>query len=178
MAAALLSLSLPTISSSYNASKEGYGDGHNFVLERAVDYIKKKKSSLAKDWPLDQFLPDLLYGSWYADHSGPRCEWAYPNWKDEFPWFHIEKRGYGCDMIHHYGRVGDLHTELGLKVANTGEYATPYYAKVLFDQAIKFWPGGIVPELSSLPWKNAGYTEDVVGSLNKRYLGRCACPRI
>lgn len=159
----VLSLGRLTICNAYHTEQSGYDKGHNFIIEKAVKYIENKETSPGKDFALRQFLPDLVYGSWYADHydfgkGTDDCHWDYV----------IDSKTYRCDMIHHYGQVGeDLTVDVEFwgqswsktKVGNTGEIAAPYYSKVLFDQAIKFWPDGEVPELSELPHKYAGYIQ-------------------
>jgi hypothetical protein len=158
----------------YSTKESGYAKGHNFIIKKAVEYIQKKETSPAKDYPLDEYLPDLVFGSWYADNYDYGRHTDDCRWYIEFVVAQVEIKKYRCDMIHHYGLVGKkLRAEkwgITVDAGNTGQIAAPNYSRVLFEQAIKFWPGGVIPELSSLPRKYAGYIE---APLDRDDLGEC-----
>lgn len=137
--------------------------GHNFMIKKAVEYLKDQQSfSFAGDWPLDTYLEWLIWGSWYADNTELECSWSYI----------FDSQTYRCDQIHHYGYVGDVTTEFGIEAANTGEFAAPYYSQILYDQAFKFWPGGSKPSLSELPLKDGGEISAVnTTELGETYVG-------
>lgn len=164
----IVSLGTSNTCYSYGTSKIGYEKGHNFIIKKAIDYLKAKRSHAA-DRPLYKYLPWLVEGSWYADHTPLDCTWGV-----SFPLSIVfDSKTYTCDQLHHYGEVGDIRTEASSKVANTGDFAAPYYAKVLFDQAIKFWPGGVKPSLAELPLKD-GVTITLPGiekDLGKTFVG-------
>ena len=150
----------------YGVAETGYEKGHNIIIKKAVEYLKNKESP-AVDWHIDQALPSLIKGSYYADNTGLPCKWDYV----------VDEKRYDCDTIHHYGYVGDIRGPgrfgIYIKVANTGEFAAPDYAQVLFDQALKFWPGGEKPSLNQLPQKDGG-TINIIGdskSLGKTHIG-------
>ncbi len=121
--------------------------GHRWIIKKAIEYLKDQKSPVASEFPLDDYLPWLIEGVDYADQAADiRCEWK---------WFNESN----CDTIHHYGHIDAIDTALGFTVAHPGEFAAPDYAEVLFEQAIKFWPGGLEPSLSDLPRKDAGQVQ-------------------
>jgi hypothetical protein len=131
---------------------------HEWIIEKAVEFVKSKSDGVAKKYPLDNYLPRLYFGSSYADGTDVTCTWIYPGGS--------EKKS--CDTIHHYGQVGDIKLyrggfppilTSGLTVANTGDFAAPFYAGVLYEQALRFWPGKAKPDLSALPYKDAGSIE-------------------
>ncbi len=161
--------------------KEGYTRGHNIMFKKAIDYLKGT-DSLTASYPLDRFLPFLAKGSWYADHSGPAYDWKFytgrgdqihhygkvgeieiqEDWIDRAPILAGAAIGWSI-----FGPVGALvGTAVGavasddrVTVGHTGDYAAPYYAQVLYEQALKFWPGNATPSLSELPVKNAGFAD-------------------
>ncbi len=117
---------------------------HQWILRKAIEYLKDKERPVVSEFPLDDYLPSLSDGVEYADQAAEiRCEWKGFNESN-------------CDTIHHYGHIDDIETVAGITVAHPGEFAAPDYAEALFEQAIKFWPGGLEPSLSALLKKDAG----------------------
>lgn len=143
--AALLLVGSARTASAYGVDKQGNQSGHNFIMSKAIEYLKQTQSPAAK-WPLDTFLPWLRYGSWFADNTYMKCIWDYVT----------GSKAFRCDAIHHYGNVGNVMTVGSYVIAKTGGFAAPQYAQALFDQALKFWPAGIAPSLAALSKKWAG----------------------
>ena len=132
------------------------GTEHNWLIERAVNYLIQQKPQLLREYPIYSYIPWLYKGSDIADSIGRQCRW-------------MTALGYGymgmCDTIHHYGKEEYLVAELTagifggpVPIADPGGYAAPEYAVELFNQALKFWPGDDIPNLSNLRREWGGYT--------------------
>lgn len=149
------------------------GDGpsadevHQWITEKAVQFLLEKSDGVAKLYPLEDFLQDLKFGVWVADHSGIDCNWrilwgAYEWTKD-------------CDSIHHYGggRHNKIYTWGANVVADMGELSAEVYCRSLYELAVKFWPGGESPRLDELRYVDAGETNVLhdTTSLMNAYVG-------
>lgn len=129
---------------------------HNWIIQKAVEYLHLNHPDLFNKYPIYNYLPWLLEGASYADAAGRTCRW-------KASLFSIVLKGYSgfCDTIHHYGEEGDIHVGLGgidHATGNTGDLNAKIYASLLFDLAVKFWPGGAIPILGELPHVNGGST--------------------
>jgi hypothetical protein len=128
----------------YSAKKDVNSSGHAWIIKKAVEHLKDKE--IGKVWPLDDYLERMVTGAWFADHTGTlMCDFTFGE--------------YDCDTIHHYGFPGDIETELAFSIGNNGDFASAYYTKALFDQAIPFWPKGETPDLNNLPYLYGGYVK-------------------
>ncbi|SPH18789.1 hypothetical protein DEA8626_02334 [Defluviimonas aquaemixtae] len=121
---------------------------HQWIIDRAIDLLRSRGRARIGRFPVQSYLPHLYWGAWYADNTEVKCIWT--GFREE-----------NCDAIHHYGHIGDIVAwKTGSPktvAANTGGFAGPFYGQVLFDQAVRFWPGGPAPDLSLLPYRDAGY---------------------
>jgi hypothetical protein len=129
---------------------------HHWIIYKAIRYLEEQENPIASEFPLlvapppENYIKWLYDGTDYADNQMAineheaawqlDCEWEYG----------IGNQKHSCDTIHHYGHMGVIETWGGIDAAYTGEFAAPYYAEVLFEQAINFWPAGIEPKLSDL----------------------------
>ena len=122
-------------------------ESHNWINERAVKFLINKGSEVAKTFPLEDYLTDLNWGSYYADHTEILCEWSVfgDSWT------------YSCDQLHHYGKTEVIETKYGFDIGHPGHLTAPVYAQALFAQTVNFWPGGPSPSLASLTRYDAGY---------------------
>ena len=135
----------PHLAHGYNSGDETMG--HQWIIKKAIEYLKENQRLIVSQFPLSDYLPWLYNGARYADEQEVFCSWDA---------FETIFQG-ACDTIHHYGYVDDIKS-YGIVVAHPGDFAAPYYSKILYSQAIKFWPGGAKPSLSDLPKKYGGYT--------------------
>jgi len=139
---------------------------HQWIINKAIEYLRKKGQKYndgyllqAADWFNSNEL-SLLTGCDYADHGDCECHWVLGG--------NVVQTNQ-CDQLHHYLSVDYVRTcacisvpvfgplcEISEVAAYPGGFAAPYYSNVLFDQALKFWPGGEVPSLSELPRRDAG----------------------
>jgi hypothetical protein len=152
-------------------SEGGYNDtlgGHKWIIRKAVELVRQKEDGYARRYRLDSYLPYLYYGAWFADPTVLGCS-------VEFLWGAAEISD-NCDAIHHYGTTDTLVSGYGpfrADAAGPGDFAAPYYAQILYDQAVKFWPGRTRPELSALPYLDAGWfgPAPVSADLRRTYVG-------
>lgn len=121
---------------------------HQWIIDRAIELLQTRGRARIERFPVQSYLPHLYWGAWYADNTEVKCIWT--GFREE-----------NCDAIHHYGQTGDIVAwKAGSPktvAANTGGFAGPFYGQVLFDQAVRFWPGDPAPDLSLLPYRDAGY---------------------
>jgi hypothetical protein len=140
---------------------------HQWIIDRAIELLESNNRGGIKRYPFKSYIPLIHWGAWYADNTDVKCIWK--GFREE-----------SCDSIHHYSKIGDIvawksyspHTT----VANTGDFSATLYSQILFDQAVRFWPGGLNPKLTDLPYKYAGSIQASliitgVTDLGNTYLG-------
>ncbi|KAB2862561.1 MAG: hypothetical protein F9K46_06890, partial [Anaerolineae bacterium] len=150
----VITLSIPVLNLQRSEPAHAYHhEAHVWIIDRAIDYLKQQPNGFAAKFPLDSFKSWLYFGSNYADHTEIYCHWYAPGIVDE---------NYGCDTIHHYGWTSTIETNQGIDVAEPGGFAAPYYAQVLFEQSLNFWPGAPHPNLNDLPKMDGGLIETPV----------------
>lgn len=133
---------------------------HEWMLRKAMSYLKQNEPDLSAKHPLDLYLPWLEFGARYADYTyegytyageGAICTWNYQPVGIEM---------HDCDSIHHYGLLEDIESQEGTDIAHPGEFAAPEYATALYDLAVQFWPASSAgPDLYQLKRKHAGTLE-------------------
>lgn len=121
---------------------------HYYMINKAVDYLREK--NLLDDWPLETYVPYLIYGDYWADYPndpiGVQCEWS--SFKQTT-----------CESLHHFA-TGDCIKLMDIALPHCiakGYFGAPEYATTLYDLAVKFWPKGEpVPSIYDLPYYNPG----------------------
>ena len=196
--AAITSLTVLNQAAAYNTTRIDKADdgfvmvvlgnnykGHEWILHKAMQYVEEQ-GTIAPLYSIDRYLNWLHQGIRYADHHNPICEWKSSAaltgaWTTTLSSLFLGapipipvtlQQDFGCDAIHHYAEAKSIQT-LGITTAHPGGFAAPEYAQALYEQAIKFWPGGPSPSLSELEYRNAGYitTQFDTTSLLNTYLG-------
>jgi hypothetical protein len=132
-------------------SKPPYS-AHYFILNKAIDYLRRSGVDLLPDWPLEDYRDLLLYGAYWADFPndpvGVNCVWGGSSIYEGT-----------CDALHHYLTGNDIHEDsvTGASIGHGGGLGVPEYSQVLYDLALKFWPGGSpVPDIRTLPYRTSG----------------------
>ena len=159
--------------------------GHEWILHKAIQYVKQN-GTIAPLYSIDRYLNWLHQGIRYADHNYPTCEWKSSAPLTGASTFALSPFLFGapiplpmelqqalsCDTIHHHAETKSIET-YGITTAHPGGFAAPEYAQSLYEQAVKFWPGGRAPSLSELEYRDAGYitTRFDTTSLLNTYLG-------